>query len=56
MSCNRLQLLPMATSSLRSLSNLRVSHNQLGSDGDTWQALSSLTGLTKLLLDHNRWA
>ena len=51
-SCNRLPELPARVSCLTSLIHLRASHNELCSLD--WQALGSLSGLTKLVLDHNR--
>lgn len=54
LSCNRLARLPAGLSSLGSLGHLRASRNELGGCRDTWQAISSLTTLTNLALDHNR--
>ena len=53
-SCNRLPTLPVRLGSLRSVTHLRASHNQLELDDAAWPALASLTTLTRLMLDHNR--
>ena len=51
---NRLACLPAALSRLSSLGHLRASRNEMDGRGDTWQAVSSLTALSTLVLDHNR--
>ena len=54
-SSNRLATFPARLTSLGNVSHLRASHNQLELDHAAWKAFASLTALTKLTLDHNRW-
>ena len=49
-----LPTLQVRLGSLRSVTHLRASHNQLELDDAAWTALASLTTLTRLMLDHNR--
>lgn len=51
---NNLSCLPPTVASLTSLSRLRLSNNQLISEGVPWAQLACLSQLTVLALDHNR--
>lgn len=51
---NRLSSLPSACMALTSLQKLRLSYNQLSTEGIPWQSLAAMPQLNILALDHNR--